>query len=147
MSAPSHDDDQLKLEIFDSFSKTIMRNASRNFAAAAKTRRKNESVNTDIVQYILKTHGENAVYPSEHFIDAGNGYCCVVATEWLYQAMLLLPPKQKGSGYFGILVWNVYFRDFETLRISRRSVSERKKTHLQIFAVITKGHKKHETGL
>ena len=70
MSAPSHDDDQLKLEIFDSFSKTVMRNASRNFAAAAKTRRKNESVNTDIVQYILKTHGENAVYPSEHFIDA-----------------------------------------------------------------------------
>ena len=41
MSAPSHDDDQLKLEIFDSFSKTVMRNASRNFAAAAKTRRKN----------------------------------------------------------------------------------------------------------
>ena len=97
MSAPSHDDDQLKLEIFDSFSKTVMRNASRNFAAAAKTRKKNESVNTDIVQYILKTHGENAVYPSEHFIDAGNGYCCVVATEWLYQAMLLLPPKQKTS--------------------------------------------------
>ena len=64
MSAPSHDDDQLKLEIFDSFSKTVMRNASRNFAAAAKTRKKNESVNTDIVQYILKTHGENAVYPS-----------------------------------------------------------------------------------
>ena len=52
MSAPSHDDDQLKLEIFDSFSKTVMRNASRNFAAAAKTRKKNESVNTDIVQYI-----------------------------------------------------------------------------------------------
>ena len=48
MSAPSRDDDQLKLEIFDSFSKTVMRNASRNFAAAAKTRRKNESVNTDI---------------------------------------------------------------------------------------------------
>ena len=50
MSAPSRDDDQLKLEIFDSFSKTVMRNASRNFAAAAKTRRKNESVNTDIAK-------------------------------------------------------------------------------------------------
>ena len=141
MSAPSHDDDQLKLEIFDSFSKTVMRNASRNFAAAAKTRRKNESVNTDIVQYILKTHGENAVYPSEHFIDAGNGYCCVVATEWLYQAMLLLPPKQKEvvilEFWYGMSISEIS----ETLRISRRSVSERKKTHLQIFAVITKGHK------
>ena len=100
MSAPSHDDDQLKLEIFDCFSKTVMRNASRNFAAAAKTRKKNESVNTDIIQYILKTHGENAVYPSEHFIDAGNGYCCVVATEWLYQAMLLLPPENKRKWLF-----------------------------------------------
>ena len=127
MSAPSHDDDQLKLEIFDSFSKTVMRNASRNFAAAAKTRRKNESVNTDIVQYILKTHGENAVYPSEHFIDAGNGYCCVVATEWLYQAMLLLPPKQKEvvilEFWYGMSISEIS----ETLRISRRSVSERKK--------------------
>ena len=63
----------------------------------------------------MKTHGENAVYPSEHFIDAGNGYCCVVATEWLYQAMLLLPPKQKEVVNFGILVWNVYFRDFRNI--------------------------------
>ena len=115
MSAPSHDDDQLKLEIFDSFSKTVMRNASRNFAAAAKTRKKNESVNTDIVQYILKTHGENAVYPSEHFIDAGNGYCCVVATEWLYQAMLLLPPKQKEVVILEFWYGIVYFRDFRNI--------------------------------
>ena len=141
MSAPSHDDDQLKLEIFDSFSKTVMRNASRNFAAAAKTRKKNESVNTDIVQYILKTHGENAVYPSEHFIDAGNGYCCVVATEWLYQAMLLLPPKQKEvvilEFWYGMSISEIS----ETLRISRRSVSERKKNAFAKFVVITKGHK------
>ena len=53
MSAPSHDDDQLKLEIFDSFSKTVMRNASRNFAAAEITRKKYEAVNTVIVQYFL----------------------------------------------------------------------------------------------
>ena len=46
MSAPSHDDDQLKLEIFDSFSKTVMRNASRNFAAAAKTRKKKAAYKT-----------------------------------------------------------------------------------------------------
>lgn len=138
MSAPSHDDDQLKLEIFDSFSKTVMRNASRNFAAAAKTRRKNESVNTDIVQYILKTHGENAVYPSEHFIDAGNGYCCVVATEWLYQAMLLLPPKQYGMSISEIS---------ETLRISRRSVSERKKNAFANIRSYYERTQKHETGL
>mgnify|MGYP007066996073 CR=1 FL=1 len=114
MSAPSHDDDQLKLEIFDSFSKTVMRNASRNFAAAAKTRRKNESVNTDIVQYILKTHGENAVYPSEHFIDAGNGYCCR-CNRMAVSGNAAVAAQTKGSGYFRILVWNVYFRDFRNI--------------------------------
>lgn len=147
MSAPSHDDDQLKLEIFDSFSKTVMRNASRNFAAAAKTRRKNESVNTDIVQYILKTHGENAVYPSEHFIDAVNGYCCVVATEWLYQAMLLLPPKQKEvvilEFWYGMSISEIS----ETLRISRRSVSERKKNAFANIRSYYERTQKHETGL
>ena len=134
MSAPSHDDDQLKLEIFDSFSKTVMRNASRNFAAAAKTRRKNESVNTDIV-------------PSEHFIDAGNGYCCVVATEWLYQAMLLLPPKQKEvvilEFWYGMSISEIS----ETLRISRRSVSERKKNAFANIRSYYERTQKHETGL
>ena len=137
MSAPSHDD-QLKLEIFDSFSKTVMRNASRNFAAAAKTRRKNESVNTDIVQYILKTHGENAVYLSEHFI---------VATEWLYQAMLLLPPKQKEvvilEFWYGMSISEIS----ETLRISRRSVSERKKNAFANIRSYYERTQKHETGL
>ena len=135
MSAPSHDDDQLKLEIFDSFSKTVMRNASR------------KSVNTDIVQYILKTHGENAVYPSEHFIDAGNGYCCVVATEWLYQAMLLLPPKQKEvvilEFWYGMSISEIS----ETLRISRRSVSERKKNAFANIRSYYERTQKHETGL
>ena len=147
MSAPSHDDDQLKLEIFDSFSKTVMRNASRNFAAAAKTRKKNESVNTDIVQYILKTHGENAVYPSEHFTDAGNGYCCVVATEWLYQAMLLLPPKQKEvvilEFWYGMSISEIS----ETLQISRRSVSERKKNAFANIRSYYERTQKNETGL
>ena len=126
MSAPSNDD-QLKLEIFDSFSKTVMRNTGRNIASASKIINTNETVSTDTVQYILKTHGENAVYPSEHFIDAGNGYCCVVATEWLYQAMLLLTAKQKEviilEFWYGMSVSDIS----ETLHISKRSVFERKK--------------------
>lgn len=52
MSAHSHDD-QLRLEIFNSLSKTVMRNAIRNFVAVAKTKKENESVNTNIVQYIV----------------------------------------------------------------------------------------------
>ena len=112
-----------------------------------ETRKKNEAVNTDIVQYILKTHGENAVYPSEHFIDAGNGYCCVVATEWLYQAMLLLPPKQKEvvilEFWYGMSISEIS----ETLRISRRSVSERKKNAFANIRSYYERTQKNETGL
>ena len=64
MSAPSHDD-QLKLEIFDSFSKTVMRNASRNFAAAAKTRKKKQHTKPVISpDCMLLGKIERAVLPS-----------------------------------------------------------------------------------
>ena len=94
MSNPSHND-RMELEIFDSFSKTVMRNTGRNIASASKIIKTNETVSTDTVQYILKTQGEREIYPSEHIINDGNGHSCVITTEWLYQAMLLLTAKQK----------------------------------------------------
>lgn len=69
MSNPSHND-RMELEIFDSFSKTVMRNTGRNIASASKTIETNETVSTDTVQYILKTHGEREIYPSEHIPDS-----------------------------------------------------------------------------
>lgn len=94
MSNPSHND-RMELEIFDSFSKTVMRNTGRNIASASKIIKTNETVSTDTVQYILKTQGEREIYPSEHIINDGKGHSCVITTEWLYQAMLLLTDKQK----------------------------------------------------
>lgn len=127
MSAPSHDDDQLKLEIFDSFSKTVMRNTGRNIASASKTIKTNETVSTDTVQYILETQGEREIYPSEHIINDEKGHSCVITTEWLYQAMLLLTDKQKEviilEFWYGMSVSNIS----KTLHISKRSVFERKK--------------------
>ena len=126
MSAPSHDD-QLKLEIFDSFSKTVMRNTGRNIASASKTIKTNETVSTDTVQYILETQGEREIYPSEHIINDEKGHSCVITTEWLYQAMLLLTDKQKEviilEFWYGMSVSNIS----KTLHISKRSVFERKK--------------------
>ena len=56
MSNPSHND-RMELEIFDSFSKTVMRNTGRNIASASKTIKTNETVSTDTVQYIMKNSG------------------------------------------------------------------------------------------
>ena len=120
MSNPSHND-RMELEIFDSFSKTVMRNTGRNIASASKTIKTNETVSTDTVQYILETQGEREIYPSEHIINDEKGHSCVITTEWLYQAMLLLTDKQKEviilEFWYGMSVSN----------ISKRSVFERKK--------------------
>ena len=126
MSNPSHND-RMELEIFDSFSKTVMRNTSRNIASASKTIKTNETVSTDTVQYILETQGEREIYPSEHIINDGNGHSCVITTEWLYQAMLLLTAKQKEviilEFWYGMAVSGIA----GALHISNRSVFERKK--------------------
>ena len=126
MSNPSHND-RMELEIFDSFSKTVMRNTGRNIASASKTIKTNETVSTDTVQYILETQGEREIYPSEHIINDEKGHSCVITTEWLYQAMLLLTDKQKEviilEFWYGMSVSNIS----KTLHISKRSVFERKK--------------------
>ena len=126
MSNPSHND-RMELEIFDSFSRTVMRNTGRNIASASKTIKTNETVSTDTVQYILETQGEREIYPSEHIINDEKGHSCVITTEWLYQAMLLLTDKQKEviilEFWYGMSVSNIS----KTLHISKRSVFERKK--------------------
>ena len=129
MSNPSHND-KMELEIFDSFSKTVMRNTGRNIASASKIIKTNETVSTDTVQYILKTQGEREIYQSEHIINVGNGHSCVITTEWLYQAMLLLTAKQKEviilEFWYGMSVSDIS-ETLHILHISKRSVFERKK--------------------
>ena len=146
MSNPSHND-RMELEIFDSFSKTVMRNTGRNIASASKTIKTNETVSTDTVQYILETQGEREIYPSEHIINDEKGHSCVITTEWLYQAMLLLPPKQKEvvilEFWYGMSISEIS----ETLRISRRSVSERKKNAFANIRSYYERTQKNETGL
>ena len=126
MSNPSHND-RMELEIFDSFSKTVMRNTGRNIASASKTIKTNETVSTDTVQYILETQGEREIYPSEHIINDEKGHSCVITTEWRYKAILLLTDKQKEviilEFWYGMSVSNIS----KTLHISKRSVFERKK--------------------
>ena len=64
-----------------------------------------------------------------------------------YQAMLLLPPKQKEVVILEFWYGMSIFEISETLRISRRSVSERKKNAFANIRSYYERTQKHETGL
>ena len=81
MSTPLYDEAQkMALAIFDSFSKTAMRNACRSYLSAKQKRKQKEVVGSEAVQYVIDTHGETDIYPSEHIITDGHGHSCVITT-------------------------------------------------------------------
>mgnify|MGYP000289491972 FL=1 len=76
--------------IFDCFVKTVMRNEYRD-AAAEKKRIQNREAKPDLMN-VLEIED---VYPSEHFILDNEKYPCLIASDWLYDAMLELPKTQR----------------------------------------------------
>ena len=76
--------------IFDCFVKTVMRNEYRD-AAAEKKRIQNREAKPDL----MNVPEIEDVYPSEHFILDNEKYPCLIASDWLYDAMLELPKIQR----------------------------------------------------
>lgn len=70
--------------------KTVMRNEYRD-AAAEKKRIQNREAKPDLMN-VLEIED---VYPSEHFILDNEKYPCLIASDWLYDAMLELPKTQR----------------------------------------------------
>ena len=129
MSTPLYDEAQkMALAIFDSFSKTAMRNACRSYLSAKRKRKQKEVVGSGAVQYVIDTHGETDIYPSEHIITDGHGHSCVITTEWLYQAMLQLTEQQKEvlilEFWYGMMICSIA----EMLHITERTVYNRKQS-------------------
>ena len=83
-------DKSCRIKIFDCFVKTVMRNEYRD-AAAEKKRIQNREAKPDLMNV---PEIEN-VYPSEHFILDNEKYPCLIASDWLYDAMLELPKTQR----------------------------------------------------
>ena len=83
-------DKSCRIKIFDCFVKTVMRNEYRD-AAAEKKRIQNREANPDLMN-VLEIED---VYPSEHFILDNEKYPCLIASDWLYDAMLELPKTQR----------------------------------------------------
>ena len=83
-------DKSCRIKIFDCFVKTVMRNEYRD-AAAEKKRIQNREAKPDLMN-VPEIEG---VYPSEHFILDNEKYPCLIASDWLYDAMLELPKTQR----------------------------------------------------
>ena len=83
-------DKSCRIKIFDCLVKTVMRNEYRD-AAAEKKRIQNREAKPDLMN-VLEIED---VYPSEHFILDNEKYPCLIASDWLYDAMLELPKTQR----------------------------------------------------
>ena len=83
-------DKSCRIKIFDCFVKTVMRNEYRD-AVAEKKRIQNREAKPDLMN-VLEIED---VYPSEHFILDNEKYPCLIASDWLYDAMLELPKTQR----------------------------------------------------
>ena len=83
-------DKSCRIKIFDCFVKTVMRNEYRD-AAAEKKRIQNREAKPDL----MNVPEIEDVYPSEHFILDNEKYTCLIASDWLYDAMLELPKTQR----------------------------------------------------
>ena len=83
-------DKSCRIKIFDCFVKTVMRNEYRD-AAAEKKRIQNREAKPDL----MNVPEIEDVYPSEHFILDNEKYPCLIASDWLYNAMLELPKTQR----------------------------------------------------
>ena len=83
-------DKSCRIKIFDCFVKTVMRNEYRD-AAAEKKRIQNREAKPDL----MNVPEIEDVYPSEHFILDNEKDPCLIASDWLYDAMLELPKTQR----------------------------------------------------
>ena len=83
-------DKSCRIKFFDCFVKTVMRNEYRD-AAAEKKRIQNREAKPDL----MNVPEIEDVYPSEHFILDNEKYPCLIASDWLYDAMLELPKTQR----------------------------------------------------
>lgn len=83
-------DKSCRIKIFDCFVKTVMRNEYRD-AVAEKKRIQNREAKPDL----MNVPEIEDVYPSEHFILDNEKYPCLIASDWLYDAMLELPKTQR----------------------------------------------------
>jgi RNA polymerase sigma factor (sigma-70 family) len=81
--------------MFDSYCKTVLRNASRNIKRTQVNRKKHEVVGDEQTQYLFDQQGSEETYPFLHLMLHADKFSCVVFNEMLYAALLALPDQQR----------------------------------------------------
>ena len=92
MKSPSEHERRL-IAMFDSFSKTVARNFSRNLKRAKDNAVKHYS--EEPVDYLLTLLSYEDRYPSDRFVLYADELSCVVESETLYKALRSLPDRQR----------------------------------------------------
>lgn len=86
--------EQIALAIFDSYTKSVIRNKGANFYRDHQRKRGLEIVSDNIGRFAGHSYDQ---YPSEENVIWVNGYACSIQDEGVYNAMLALPDKQLRS--------------------------------------------------
>lgn len=111
MPAPSNYEKRI-IAMFDSFSKTVIRNFSRNLERADENRNKHFS--EEPVDYLLDLLSHEDRHPSDAFVLYADELPCVVHSETLYKALRALPEKQRK-----VLLFDFWY-DFTDEEIAKR---------------------------
>lgn len=93
MGAPSDNHEKRLVAMFDSFTKTVARNFSRNLKRAKENRDKHFL--GEPIDCILELLSHEDRYPSDYFVLFADELSCVVYSETLYKALLSLPENQR----------------------------------------------------
>ncbi|MGI6181786.1 MAG: RNA polymerase sigma factor [Agathobaculum sp.] len=81
--------------MFDSYCKTVLRNASRNIKRTQINRKKHEAVENEQIQYLFDQQGSEDTYPFFDLTIHADKFSCVVFNETLHKALLSLPDQQR----------------------------------------------------
>lgn len=94
MSAPLDKTARI-IAMFDSYCKTVARNASRNLKRAKTNKAKHDVMVGAPMQYIFDLISHEDTYPSDQYTLYADKFSCVVYSETLYKALLTLPDQQR----------------------------------------------------
>lgn len=94
MPAPSNKAERI-CAMFDSYCKTVLRNASKNEKRALANRNRYEVTTSEQIQYLFDADGHEDTYPSAQLLIRMDEFSCVILSDTLYLALLSLPENQR----------------------------------------------------